>query len=179
MEHRAKLTSREFGALSRFKGRFDFAHDLRSLNLLELKSASADAYFVLTKVGLAYSAVEALQGAIGKSTFLKLNNPTAQEAIARGELAALIGHLHRAAAAQARPNAHELEVYLDGKCDANLLPLVKHARHVMFHGAVTPNTVKLAGSKTRRQLLLTLALETLAMTERELIGWLNKTVAAR
>lgn len=174
-----KLTAREFAALSRYKARLDFAHSLRSLNTLELSAATTDAYFVLTKLGLAFSAIEALRAAIGKDRQFVLRQSEVQQAIESGELAALIQHLHRQAASQKRGNPKELEGYLNGQCDEDLLPLVKHARHVMFHGSVTPNTVSLAGSRKRRGVVLALATATLALTESELEHWLRTVVAKR
>lgn len=179
VQNRLALTSREFSALSRFKARFDFAHNLRSFSTLGISKPTEEAYFVLMKLGLAYSAVEALQLALGKGRNFKLEVSTLRAFVAAGELDALIKHLLAAAKQQKRDNSSELTVFLEPDCPSDLLPLVKHSRHVMFHGSATPNSLKLAGSKRRRQLILDLAIATLAMTEMELQKWLKTVVASR
>lgn len=173
-----KLTSKEFGAATRFKSRYEFALNLQPFVIDGTTKPTTDGYFALTKLGLAYSAVEALQRVAGKGWQLKVREPAISFAIENGELHALVHHLVRAAEGHDYGKPDEVRPYLGGSYVDELLPLVAHARHVMFHGSVTPGTVKLA-TKRRQQLILDLANETLSMTAREFENWLKRTVAAR
>jgi hypothetical protein len=172
---RAELTPKEFAAASRFKARWEFASQLTMFSANSLQDRTLRGYFALTKLGLAYSAVEALQQTTGKGWNLFLRHDELAARIAGGELEKLIKHIQNAAQAVAKKEKRtykpEIEVYLTGEKQSDLLPLVKHSRHVMFHGAITPTSVALA-NRQRQDLVLRLAEATLNMTAAELRRWL-------
>lgn len=178
VQSKGTLSKSEFGAATRFKARFEFASNLRAFEIDGFSSLTANAYFAFTKLGLAYSAVEAFQRLVGKGWQLKLREPAISFAIENGELQALVKHLVRAAEGHQYGKPDEVRPYLGGSYVEDLLPLVAHSRHVMFHGSVTPGTVKLA-TKRRQELILDLADETLAMTASEFEKWLKKRISAR
>jgi hypothetical protein len=179
IDNRGNLTDLEFAAATQFKARFNFADQLEAIKTEGIEDETSDSYFALLKLGLAYSAVEALHELMGPSRKVKISDHQFQEAISAGEFSDLVSHLAKRASQNKRDNSAELVPFQGQDCPNDLLVLVKHSRHVVFHGAVTPATVKLAQSQKRRKLLLGLAKSTLSACEIHFEKWLREVLAKR
>lgn len=182
-DRREVLTRVEMSNLSRFKARLEFTRRFRSLVMHDMSDATADAYFVLAKLGFAYSCVEALQKLIGPGHHITIFDAAFHEALSAGEFKKLTDHLDKMAlenllkrGKSAEKRVSELEVF---KADPprDLAPYVRHCRHVVFHASVTPSTLSLQASKRRRNLLLGLANNSLLSVEHEFAKWVKQIEA--
>jgi hypothetical protein len=134
-----------------FGVKFRLAQDLRS-SAFEGDSAASDSYYVLLKVSILYSAVEALERIIGKEVVSFPDWPTASQ-------------LRETEAW--RPFLNKLEQVVDSKnlkesisnlgADArhdDLRPLIQAIRHGFFHPGLTAENSTLTAQPKLRQLLL-------------------------
>ena len=132
--------------------------------LESISPATASSYFVLLKLSLAYSALEALESLTGKNS-IRVRDQRFHIALSQHQFDKLIQHLIYAAKNQVRPTDGELEKYLVDKPDEDLTAIVKHSRHAVFHASITPNSLRLQNSIERRDLLLGLANSTILACE--------------
>jgi hypothetical protein len=137
--------------VANFGVKFRLAQDLRS-SAFEGDSAASDSYYVLLKVSILYSAVEALEHIVGKEVVSFPDWPTASQ-------------LRETEAW--RPFLNKLEQVVDSKnlkesisnlgSDArqdDLKPLIQAIRHGFFHPGLTAENSTLTAQPKLRQLLL-------------------------
>lgn len=172
LKYRDRATKLEFSKASKFRARVKLTRGLRSISIPSLSTASAESYFVLTKLAFSYSAIEAVEFLSGRNT-VKVSYQSARKALESGQFTQLVNQMVEIAGSLSRDTSSELKEYQSPKIPENLRPLVKHARHVMFHASATPNSLGLQNSTHRRELLLGLANATLAASERVFIRWLD------
>lgn len=160
-----RMTGTEFAKASRYRARLQLAIGLRDLPLANVSLATAESYFVLMKLALAYSALEALESLIGKNS-IRVTDRQFHHALCHGQFEKLIQHLIAAAKNQHRSTDGELAKFSGLSMPQDLTPIVKHSRHAVFHASATPNSLQLQSSPERRRLLLGLANSTLAACEK-------------
>lgn len=170
---RDRVTSTEFIKASRYRARLKLASSFREIVLDNISPATASSYFVLLKLSLAYSALEALESLTGKNS-IRVTDQRFHAALSQHLFDALIQHLVDAAKNQVRPTDAELEKFLVDKPDEDLTSIVKHSRHAVFHASITPNSLKLQNSSERRELLLSLANSTLLACERAFDAYVKR-----
>jgi len=164
IKFKERVTRTELAKASRYRARLQLAIGFRDLPLANVSIATAESYFVLVKLALAYSALEALESLTGKNS-VRVTDKLFHHALCQGQFEQLIQHLIAAAKDQRRPTDEELAKYMGLEAPQDLTPIVKHSRHAVFHASATPNSLKLQSSPERRRLLLGLANSTLAACE--------------
>lgn len=164
IKYKDRVSATEFAKGAQYRARFKLATGFRNLLLSDVSPATAESYFVLIKLSLAYSAIEAVEALVGRNSVQVLDDEF-HRALELGHFERFLKHLMLAASSQARPTDLELIDFSSGAVPKNLRPLVKHSRHVVFHASVTPSSLKLQNSPERRRLLLGLANATLDSCE--------------
>ena len=170
------LDAEELACARQVAARINLAQGLRAVEIDSLGQASLDSYFVLLKLSLAYSAADAMK-TLDASWNVKVIDPSMQQALAKGTFEALLVHLRLNSDRQKNSNSKELAGFGPGQANEELITLVKHCRHVVFHASAAPKTIGLAASKQRRALLLGLANATLSAVESTFRNWLRAKVA--
>jgi len=165
------LSKKEFSRASQYRARYEFARDFRDLIIPSASLETRESYFVLLKLGLAYSAIETLENLLEKRRRVVVKDEAFAAALESGEFDKLLSHLRD----RATRNGHDNRIYLD-KYDnprpgENLADLVRNSRNVVFHGSITPNSIGLGASKRRRELVLGLANSSLFACNREFARW--------
>jgi hypothetical protein len=159
-----RVSRTELSKAARYQARLQLATGFRDLPLANVSIATAESYFVLMKLALAYSDLEALESLLGKN-YVRVTDELFHHALCQGQFDQLIQHLITAAKDQRRPTDEELVLFRGLAVPQDLTPIVKHSRHAVFHASATPNSLKLQSSPERRRLLLGLAYSTLASCE--------------
>lgn len=160
IKYQDRVTRSEFAKASRFRARLQLVVGFRDLPLAQVSAATAESYFVLMKLSLAYTTLEALESLLGKKS-VRVTDKVFHSALSQGQFDALLKHFIEAAKEQPRPTDAELTGFLSASMTQDLTPIVKHSRHAVFHASATPNSLKLQGSPERRRLLLGLANSTI------------------
>jgi len=173
IKYRDRVSSNEFAKAARYRARHQLATAIRNLPIRELSTATVESYFVLVKLSLAYSAVEAVESLVGRNS-VQVRDDEFHKALEDGQFDRLIKHLIIAAEAQSRPTDGELLAFCKATAPMDLRPLVKHARHVVFHASVTPSSLRLQSSPERRRLLLGLTNSTLEACERAFCRFVSR-----
>jgi hypothetical protein len=166
------LSATELNAARQVAARLNLARGLRRLEIDSLGQTSAEAYFALLKLSLAYSAADAMK-TLDAGWQVVVVDHEMQRALSRGMFEDLLMHLRASADRQQKPNTKELVAFGLGQPNLSLLTFVKHCRNVVFHASATPRTIGLASSKNRRELILGLANSTLLAVEKTLNSWLK------
>lgn len=150
-------SSKQFAALSRFAARYRVAHSVASLTFDGISSGTADAYFAALRVTLAYTALEALETALGAEGSLSISNPriTAElrSANYEGFMRSLIDSNSNS---KTRNLKAKLLAFQSGESD-DLRAVVYAIRNLMSHGTLTAERLGIGSSEKRRQLLHRLA----------------------
>ena len=167
------MSSTEFAKGARYRARLKLAKGLRNLPLSDVSEATTESYFVLLKLSLAYSALEALESLVGRGS-IQVIDDRFHSALELGQFDRLVKHLVAAAKDQPRATDAELRAFCGSPIPKDLRPLVKHARHVVFHASVTPYSLKLQGSPERRKMILGLANATLDACEQSFTRYVQR-----
>lgn len=164
-----------FALLSKYRARSLYALGLKNTTNEELGRESTEAYFVFLKLALAYSALELLNQATGKSRGVKIRSVPLSYALAKGKFLALTNQIREATPPRSKA---KVEKYLELVCSwsgsmeqPDLYEFVGLCRHLMFHGAFSPSGSRLTNSRVRQDLLLGLAHDSLLAGDRFLERW--------
>lgn len=150
--------------MARFAARFALANATTGIELEGLKAAAQAGYSAALRVGMAYSALEALDTATGHS---KRVTPVVSEQIARRFRDPKLSKLHSILVTEldAPRLVGSIEALLEAEGAADVAPVAAGIRHLFFHGDLSAYGAGLAQSATARKLLLELADATLAAAD--------------
>lgn len=163
-----------FTLLSKYKARRDYVAGLRNTMSTGLSNNASEAYFVLLKLALAYTAVELLKDAIGGRFSVRDAGFAAE--LQKGTFDKMLASMEKNLAAKYDGGSGiRTRTYLKAT-DKNpdLIKFVADCRNLMFHGRFTPSETGLDKSSRRRALLLGLANQTIAECDSGLNTWLEK-----
>lgn len=158
-------------ALSRYAARFRIAMAFESANFSGVADKSAIGYSIGLKVGLSYSALEALEKAIDKNErSTKILNPIVALHMRKYGLKTLFPKLMSDLTGPRLKS--NIEKFFLNEND-NLRYVAEGVRHLMFHGDYTAHGSGLAYSKSLQKTLLSLANLVLAESELKFSNWLD------
>lgn len=170
------LPGGHFARISKYQARSTYTRQLRSTKIDGLSSATAEGYFVMFKLSLAYSSIELINSSVLNN--LKIVSQSTARMIMAGKFDKLIGAMAES------PKINGYKSVIDHKwreslsLDCDLLPFIRQARNLMFHGAFSPSEAGLTILAKQSQ-LLSLAEEALSQTDDALIARVTKLYAQR
>lgn len=178
LKAKALLEPRTLELLSKYKARSTFASGLRNAPNESLGIESAESYFVLLKLSLAYSSLELLKDATGKSSALKVTNFRVSYELASGKFHKLLLQIEQATPSLSKVKVQNILTRLTAKSSGiqteNLYEFIGLCSHLMSHGIFTPAGSGLSRSRYHRQLLLGLSNEALRAGDAFLEAWIAK-----
>jgi len=174
VSHRDLLSQQEFTKASRYRARYDFAKEFRDISTPSVSQQTKESYFVLLKLGLAYSAIETLEKLLENGRRVAVRDEAFTAGLESGEFTKFLAHLQDRARRNEYDSSKYLEKYLNPKRNVDLADFVRHSRNVVFHGSVTPHSIGLSSSKNRRELVLSLANSSLVACNREFSSWAKR-----
>lgn len=175
-ELKGQLPEKHFARISKYQARSTYARELRSTRIQGLSPALAEGYFVMLKLSLAYSAIELIHPTVVNN--LVVTDSKVAPALRAGKFTKLIEAISNSS------NGHDSKPEVtkawaaDADNQTNLLPLIKHCRHIMFHGAFSPNETGMT-LLSRQTLLLGLGIKALESTDAALETRITKLFAQR
>jgi hypothetical protein len=170
------LPGSHFARISKYQARSTYTRQLRSTKIDGLSSATAEGYFVMLKLSLAYSSIELINPSVINN--LKIVSQSTAQMILAGKFDLLIDAMVKSPKVRDYKSAIDDEWRASLQLDSDLLPFIRQARHLMFHGAFSPSEAGLTILAKQSQ-LLTLAEEALTQTDEALITRVTKLYAQR
>ena len=167
------LSSEQFTLLAKYRARRDYAVGFTPSRIDGMSIGTSDAYFVMLKLGLAYTAAELLARVTNQKHNLGIKSVQFSQALNSGKFDKLLAGID-ADNARRYPNGSSnlLEKWKNTNAKTDLSRLVSQFRNYMFHGAFSPSESGLARSKTLRNLVLELADQIIESSEDALQKWL-------
>jgi len=176
LRNKSSLTRDEFALLSKYRARSLYSRNLRQAHVEQLSKATADSYLVMLRLSLAYTAIEMLDTATGSGRGIKIQDQSTSRALESGFLDALIEAIRKSTPKDKLTKVNDsLSLYKHG-LEVNLLYFAEFCRHLMFHGAFSPNETKLTSSIKRRALIAQLTISMLDAGDSHLNSWLSKKI---
>lgn len=175
-EIKSQLPENHFARISKYQARSTYTRQLRSTKIDGLSSATAEGYFVMLKLSLAYSSIEVINRSVINN--LKVVSQSTAKMILAGKFDKLIDAMVKSPKVRDYKSAIGDEWRASLQLDSDLLPFIRQARHLMFHGAFSPSEAGLTTLAKQSQ-LLTLAEEALAQADEALITRVTKLYAQR
>lgn len=172
---KSQVPEKHFARISKYQARSAYTRQLRSTKIDDLSSATAEGYFVMLKLSLAYSSIELINPSVINN--LKVVSQSTAKMILAGKFDFLIGAMVKSPKVRNYKSATD-EWRASLQLDSDLLPYIRQARHLMFHGAFSPSEAGLTTLAKQSQ-LLTLAEEALAQADEALITRVTKLYAQR
>lgn len=163
--------------LAKFAARYRLASSLEDLTLKGFSVATKRGYLVVTRLAYAYTALEALEKALGV-----FNSDPRQpivdfriaNQIAKGHFDATLAEIVEAAEPNRRPVLERRVAEMVSDPDSgNVRVLVEGIRNSLFHGKFTPSGSGLSKGKSRPDLLNKLADEILHTADDHFNHWLH------
>jgi hypothetical protein len=176
LEIKSQLPEQHFERVSKYQSRSTYARQLRSTKIDGLSHATAEGYFVMLKLSLVYSAIELIHP--GVISNLAVTDKNFAAALSAGKFAKLLEALSRPNSKFGSTSKVDLEWAAAANERTDLLPLITHCRHLMFHGAFSPNETGLT-LLSRQTLLLGLGLAALEQADLALEARVTKLYAKR
>ena len=137
---------------SRFRARFILAKDLESISIKGMSVGTSDAYFAALRVTLAFTALEALEIAIGCKNQIKVVDKDLACQI-RKRHTKIISAIEVSVSQNGTNDMKKsLDLFKENRSD-DLLPFVYGFRNLMAHGQFTPNHFGLAKAPLRIKLI--------------------------
>lgn len=142
--------------LSRFAARYRMARDLDTITFRTLSSSTATGYGVLLQVGLAYSALEALESAIEpvnrqgkKQRTTSVAAPEVLRCIRGPRMSKFRDSLVTPVYEHEQQLCNRVAAVLDNSADDNARPIAEKVRHLFFHGVMTVHGTGLTTQTTQ------------------------------
>ena len=175
---KAQLTQEQFALLAKYKARSVYARNLESAPVSGLSKETSDGYFVMLRLSLAYTAIEMLDKATGNSHAIEIRSHKFTAALSAGFFDGLLEAIRKSTPANKKAKVEiQIEDLLSGNdTNCDLLVLMELSRHLMFHGAFSPNETSLVSSSRRRRLVSLLAFDALDAADSFLEKWVSKRV---
>jgi dsDNA-binding SOS-regulon protein len=168
------LSKEEFAVLAKYRARRNYAIGFTSGDVAGMTKSTSDAYDVMLKLGLAFTAAELLARVTGQKNSLGIKSEAFAKALNQGKFDKLLqgieaDHLRR------YPNSspNQLKKWQAATPKTDLTALVSQFRNYMFHGSFSPTESGLAKSKALRDLVLDLSNQTIESCEMALDKWLK------
>ncbi len=163
--------------LANFAARYKLASSIEDIVLQGYSESTRHGYLAATKVAYAYSALEALERAIGShdsESKIQIVDFRVAAMLERGDLAALLAHIVDAAEPHHKKKVEaNLEQTMANLDSGNVRHVVEGIRNSLFHGKFTPTASGLASSKARREIFDKLATEILLTADDRFATWLK------
>ena len=160
VEKQAKQGKRPQATFSRFRARFILAKNLESISINGLSEDTTKAYFVVLRLTLAFTALEALENAIGCKNQIKVIDDRLASQI-RSRHSKMISAIEKSLSYNGSKEMKEsLARFTENESD-DLLPFVYGLRNLMAHGQFTPTNFGLTKAPLRINLINELADATL------------------
>jgi hypothetical protein len=159
--------------LNRFAARYSMARQLTGVSFEGSSTATAEAYSAGLRVGLAYSALETLCGALrlGK-TGISVRNQALAAYFRDPRQSKLQVYLTTGETGDDKKLIGEINTFLVNR-STDVRPIAARIRHLMFHGVFTAHGSSLATSATRRRAMEELAESVLEATDRRFTTWVE------
>jgi hypothetical protein len=171
---KAKLSSDELALLSKYRARRKYVIGLQPSLNDGLSESVCEAYFVMLKLSLAFTATEKLTTLTGQKGNLGIFNPTFVKALNAGRFDKLLVAMDKDNLRRFEKNDNpEIHRWKNLPETRELTKFVYQCRNFMFHGSFTPTETGFR-SATLRHLILELADSTLAAGEIALDKWVAK-----
>jgi hypothetical protein len=180
----SSLSKEEFAVLAKYRARRNYAIGFTSGDVAGMSRSTSDAYDVMLKVGLAFTAAELLARVTGQKNSLGIKSESFAKALNQGKLDKLLqgieaDHLRR----YPKSSPNQLKKWQAATAKTDLTALVSQFRNYMFHGSFSATESGLAKSSELRKLVFELANQTIESCELALDKWLksqtSKTVGKR
>jgi hypothetical protein len=180
----SSLSKEEFAVLAKYRARRNYAIGFTSGDVAGMSRSTSDAYDVMLKVGLAFTAAELLARVTGQKSSLGIKSESFAKALNQGKLDKLLqgieaDHLRR----YPKSSPNQLKKWQAATAKTDLTALVSQFRNYMFHGSFSATESGLAKSSELRKLVFELANQTIESCELALDKWLksqtSKTVGKR
>lgn len=164
-----------FEIFSRANARYSLACGVQPLQVVGLTAASSDAYYAALRVTLAYSALEALENAIGENRQNQIQQPDIAKHMRNPKNKILKDSLSEIGKGSKREPRllKRLNSFFNGESE-DLRPAIYAIRNLMCHGTFTANRMGLIQSKNRRDLVHALADQTLLTTDLRFTDFVQK-----
>lgn len=169
------LSSRQIQDFADFETRLRMVENLSDIRMPSSSKDLQDAYFVLLKIALAWSALERISHLTEVRGNFSITSKPLSNAIKSGEFNQLLDALRENRTADFNPGK-SLRDIRQGIASTRLNGLAKEIRNGMFHGAINPTRVGIARSQRRRALLLGLANAVLDSTVEVFENWVKKQI---
>lgn len=173
VEKQERLGLKPQAKFSRFRARFIVAKNLSALSIQGVSDATTEAYRAALRVTLAYTALEALENAIGCKNQIKIDDENLSNLIRHR-------HLRMVTAINTSISAHgstglriSLSNFIAGKSN-DLLPFVYGLRNLMAHGQFTPTHFGLIKAPLRIKLVHDIADTTLEVLDQRFTAYVRK-----
>jgi len=159
--------------MNRFAARYSMARQLTGVSFEGASRATAEAYAAGLRVGLAYSALETLSGALrlGRKG-IPVRNPRLAAYFRDPRQAKLQTYLTSGESNDDVALIKEINTFL-GNRSTDLRPVAGRIRHLMFHGVFTAHGSSLATSASRRQAVADLAETVLDAADSRFTAWVD------
>lgn len=160
------------GELSRFQARYSMASRLEDVTFEGLGEATSAGYTEALRVGLCYSALEALEcvPSIGKGS-VRVDSLPLADAFRSSKCTQLRELLLKHTSRQTKVSIEKLA---SDESQVNVRWLAAGMRHLMFHGVLTPWGAGLGKSKWMRSFVCELSREVLAAADARMTTWASE-----
>jgi hypothetical protein len=178
------ISKDDFAVLAKYRARRNYAIGFTSGDVAGVTKRTSDAYDVMLKLGLAFTAAELLSTVTGQKNNLGIKSEAFAKALNQGKFDKLLqgivaDHLRR----YPKSSPNQLNKWQAATAKTDLTGLVSQFRNYMFHGSFSPTESGLAKSSELRKLVFELANLTIESCELALDKWLksqtSKTVGKR
>lgn len=168
------LSKEDFAVLAKYRARRNYAIGFTSGDVAGMTKSTSDAYDVMLKLGLAFTAAELLARVTGQKNSLGIKSEAFAKALNQGKFDRLLqgieaDHLRR----YPKSSPNQFKKWQAATPKTDLTALVSQFRNYMFHGSFSPTESGLAQSKALRDLVLNLSNQTIESCEMALDKWLK------
>jgi len=168
------ISKDDFAVLAKYRARRNYAIGFTSGDVAGVTKSTSDAYDVMLKLGLAFTAAELLFTVTGQKNSLGIKSEAFARALNQGRFDKLLqgieaDHLRR----YPKSSPNQLNKWQSATAKTDLTALVSQFRNYMFHGSFSPTESGLAKSKALRDLVLNLSNQTIESCEMALDNWLK------
>ncbi len=162
---------------SRFQARYFLASELAEVKINGMSAATQHAYEVSLRVTLAYTALEALELALGHRKGIAIINTEVSESFRSPANEELLLLLIETTTANSREKI-ALRKFVNNQ-DSDLRPVAYAIRNLFAHGTLTANRLGLTESKKRRVLLDSLAAATLQASDERFTKYVHRMTSIK
>lgn len=160
--------------LATFHARYKFAYNLEGMQIREMSESLTRLYYLVTKLGFAYSALENLERTLG----LGHDSPISAPDLATQIRASFSLSLDRIENRMYLTNTlrMRLEQFFGDSSITDVRPIIEQFRHSLFHGKFTPTGWGLRSDSRSANLVEGLSQVTLRQADATFTRWFKKQV---